>query len=249
MHFRVCSDNLSGIRLWSPLGKGQAPIGCKTAKKENNPASHVYSCSLGMLTVQGFRITGWKPTKSDQRNFHFPQPPPTQAYLRESRRTRGGARPLGWSVSSAFGSTEVWVIGDDLLGRADNSHARSRNRRKWLRWLSKMLVRSSAIWEGEKIKAATIISANTFLPQFVFIPFQACLRKLSSLEAFAGISLWKEPDEGMFWSLKLAISHPHTAGFRSLLRAGLLGQLTVKHSELPCPCSYCASVFFGSFFL
>jgi len=64
--------------------------------------------------------------------------------------------------------------------------------------MCEMLVGSSAIWEGEKIKAATIISANTFLPQFVFIPFQAhppsCFRKLSSLEAFAGVLVRKKPD-------------------------------------------------------
>lgn len=109
-------------------------------------------------------------------------------YLRESRRTRGGACPLGWSVSSALGSMKVWVIRDDLLCRADNSHARSRNGRKRLRCMCKMLVRSSAIWEGEKIKAATIISGNTFLPRFAFIPFQACPPScLGKLSSFGGI--------------------------------------------------------------
>lgn len=159
----------------------------------------MYPCSPGMLTLQGFRIIGWKPTKSDQRSFHCAQPTPhPEAYLRESRRTRGGACPLGWSVAGALGSTKVWVIWDDLLGQTDNSHARSRNRRKRLRCMCKMLVRSSAICTGEKIKAATIISANIFLPQFVFIPLQAsppsCLGKLSSLEAFAGTLVWKKPD-------------------------------------------------------
>lgn len=89
-------------------------------------------------------------------------------YLQESRRTRGGACPLRWSVTAALGSTKVWGIWDDLLGWADNSHARSRHRRKRLRCLCKLLVRSSAIWEGEKRKAATIILANTFLPQCLF---------------------------------------------------------------------------------
>lgn len=115
-----------------------------------------------------------------------------KAYSRESRRTRGGAQPLERSLGGALGSTKVGVIGDDLLGWADNSHAGSRNRRERLRCVGKMLVRSSAIWEGEKIKAATIISANTFLLQFVFSPFQAhppsFLGKRSRLEAFVGIS-------------------------------------------------------------
>lgn len=47
---------------------------------------------------------------------------------------------------------------------------------------------------------------------------------------------------------KLAIPHSHTAQFRSLPGVGLLGQLRVKHSGLPCPCAYCAPVFFGRFF-
>lgn len=115
-----------------------------------------------------------------------------KAYSRESRRTRGGAQPLERSLGGSLGSTKVGVIGDDLLGWADNSHAGSRNRRERLRCVGKMLVRSSAIWEGEKIKAATIISANTFLLQFVFSPFQAhppsFLGKRSRLEAFVGIS-------------------------------------------------------------
>lgn len=69
-------------------------------------------------------------------------------------------------------------------------------------------------------------------------------------EQFGGICryLWKKPDEGMFSSLKLPISHSHTAQFRSLLGVGLLGQRTVKHSGLPCPCTYRASVFFGRVF-
>lgn len=136
---------------------------------------------------------------------------------------------------------KVWVVWDDLLGRADNSDARSRNRRKWLWYMCKMLVRSSAIWEGEKIKTATNVSAKAFLPQFVFIPFQARPPFMSwETKQFGGtcryLSLREARLRNVLWSE--GSYFPFTYGKVQVPTLGWAVSMTGKHSGLLCPYIY-----------